>query len=501
MTTIIAILIICILLLSGCKKLEDIRVVEDINYNAEFAIPLINTRVSLQDILDSEDDISILEIDENGNMTLNYEAEFEYNSASELIGVIPSFPLVLLDTNTVIPFEVFDNVQPNSISLKSGTISFNLQSGISENINITLRIPQLTKDGLPFTTNFELFYQGSLPVTATIDPLSVEGYTLDLSQNSIEVNYEAITGSGDYVIVNLITGMAENWNYDLIKGIASQYTFNISKDTIDINLFNGWLNGDISFEDPRIAFQVENSFGIPMSAKLINVVAITSSGNEISLTTTSNSFELNYPSISEIGESKTTVFYFDKNNSNIKEIIENKPTKILYEIEGTVNPQNINEIGFITDQSNLTSLLKIELPIHGTASGFTIQTTVALDLQDIENIGDVEFKLITNNGLPIDVDFQMYFQDENENIIDSLFNQAQTVLSSATIDTNGNTNNTTEVTTFINIPKERMLMIQQANTALLNVSFSTSNNGNTPVIINSSQYVEIRMGAKIGLGN
>ncbi len=498
---VIATLIGTIILLSSCKKLEDIIVVDNINYDAEFAIPLINTSVSLQDILNSEDDISILKIDEDGNISLNYEAEFEHNSANEFIGEIPSFPLVLLDSNTTIPFLVSNNFELNSISLNNGTLSFNLQSGIAENINVTLTIPQLTKDGLPFTTKLDLVYQGSLPVTAIIDPMNVEGYKMDLTENSVSVNYEAITGSGDHVILDLVTGMAENWNYNLAQGTASQQTFNISKDTIEIDLYGSWLNGDISFEDPRIAIQVENSFGFPMSIKLINVVAITSAGNEFNLTTTVNSFDVNYPANNEIGESKTTIFYFDKNNSNIRDILNAQPTKIIYEIEGTINPQNTNEPGFITDQSDLTSLLTVELPIYGTASNFTVQTTVGLDLQDIENIGDVEFKLITDNGLPIDVDFQLYFQDENENIIDSLFNQTQTVLSSATIDTNGNTNNTTEVTTFIDITKDRMLMIQNATTALINISFSTINNGNTPVIINSAQNVEIRIGAKIGLGN
>ena len=259
------------------------------------------------------------------------------------------------------------------------------------------------------------------------------------------------------------------------------------------------MDGDISFEDPRIAIQVENSFGIPMSARLLNVKAITAAGNEINLTTSINSFDLNYPAINEIGESKTTTFYLDRNNSNIKDILDTRPTKILYEIEGTLNPQDINDLVFLTDQSTLASILKIELPIHGTASGFTVQTSAEMDLQDIENISDAEFKLITDNGLPIDVDFQMYFQDENENIIDSLFNEPQAVLSSAAIDTNGNTVGTTESITFVDMPKDRMTMIQNAKAALINVSFSTTNNGNSSVIINSSQNVEIRMGAKIGL--
>ena len=494
-------LIASILTLSSCKKFEDIRVVDDINYNPEFAIPLINSSVSLQDILDSEENIAILEIDNDGNMTLNYEAEFEHNSATELIGEIPSFPLILVDTVTNVPVQVFNNVELNSISLKSGTISFNIQSGITENIDLTITIPELTKNGIPFSTNLPLVYQGSLPVSAQINPISVEGYALDLTGNSVQINYDAITNGGDKVVIDFIAGSADNWNYDLIEGVAEQQAFDISQDSIEIDLYGSWLEGEISFEDPQIAIEVENSFGFPIGVQLINVVAITSAGNEVYLTTTNNSFDVNYPAMNEIGESKTTTFYFDKNNSNIKEIIQTRPTKLYYEIEGILNPDDLDDTGFITDQSDLTSLLMLELPIHGTATGFTVQTNADMDLQDIDIINDAEFKIITDNGMPIDVELQLYFQDEKENIIDSLFNEPKTLLGAASVDTNGNTTSTTEITTFVDIPKERMLSIQNATTAIIRVAFSTLNNGTTPVQINSSQDVKVRMGAKIGLEN
>jgi len=494
-------LIACVLILSSCKKFEDIRVVDEIDYNPEFAIPLINSSISLQDILDSEEDIAILEIDDDGNMTLNYEAEFEHNSANEIIGDIPSFPLILIDTVTNVPVQVFNNVDLNSISLKSGTISFNIQSGIAENIDLTITIPELTKNGIPFSTNLQLVYQGSLPVSAQIDPISVEEYVLDMTGNTVEINYDAITNSSEKVVLDLITGLADNWNYDLIEGTANQQVFDITQDSIEIDLYGSWLEGEISFEDPRIAIEVENSFGFPMGVKLINVMAITSAGDEVYMTTTNNSFDVNFPAMNEKGESKTTTFYFDKNNSNIKDILNTRPTKLYYEIEGILNPNDLDDIGFITDQSDLTSLLMLELPIHGTASGFTVQTTADMDLQDIDIISDAEFKIITDNGMPIDVELQLYFQDEKDNIIDSLFSEPKTLLGAASVDSNGNTTNTTEITTFVDVPKERMLSIQNAKTAIINVAFSTLNNGSIPVRINSSQDVEVRMGAKIGLEN
>ena len=501
MRTLLVTLLLSIFFLSACKKIENIRVIEDINYNPEFAIPLVNSSISLQDILDSEDNIAVLEIDETGDMTLNYEAEFEHNSVNELIGEIPSFPMVLLDTTTTVPVQVFNNVELNSISLKEGTISFNLQSGKPENLDVTITIPELTKNGIPFSTNLQLVYQGSLPVSASIAPISIEGYLLDLAANDVEIKYEAVTNSGDHVVIDLITGSADNWRYELVKGVADRQVFQISEDTIEIDLYGSWLEGEISFEDPRIAIEVENSFGFPIGARLVNVTAITSSGNEVHLTTTNNTFDVNYPGFNEIGESKTTTFYFDKNNSNIRDILNTRPTQLRYQIEGILNPNDTNEMGFVTDQSDLTSLVMIELPIYGTASGFTIQTDADMDLQDIENISDAEFKIITNNGLPIDVNLQLFFQDQFGHTIDSLFVNPQNLLSSASIDSEGNATENTETTTFVDVPRERMLNIQEANKVIINAAFSSANDGATSVKVNSSQEVEVRMGVKIGLEN
>ena len=501
MRNLLVTLLLGVIFFSACKKIENIRVVEDVNYNPEFAIPLVNSSISLQDILDNEDNIAVLEIDDDGEMTLNYEAEFEHNSVNELIGEIPSFPLVLIDTNTTVPVQVFDNVELNSIALKEGTISFNLQSGTPEDLDVTITIPELKKDGVPFTTNLQLNYQGSLPVSASIAPISIEGYLLDLAGNEVQIKYDAVTNSGDHVIVDLITGSADNWNYELVEGIADRQVFQISEDSIEIDLYGSWLEGEISFEDPRIAIEVENSFGFPIEVRLVNVVAVTSAGNEINLTTTNNNFEVNYPDFSEIGEAKKTTFYFDKNNSNIRDILNARPTLLKYQIEGILNPDDADEMGFVTDQSDLTSLVMVELPIYGTASGFTVQTDADMDLQDIENISDAEFKIITDNGLPIDVNLQLFFQDQFGHTIDSLFINPQNLLSSASIDTEGNTTNTTETTTFVDVSKERMLNIQEANKVIINAAFSSANNGATSVRINSTQEVEVRMGVKIGLEN
>lgn len=490
-----------LIFVTACKKFEDIRIAEEVAYDAEFAVPLVNARISLQDILDGEDDLSILEINDDGSMTLKYEAELQSYPSSDLLEEMPDLPFAVPDPATEIPIQFFDNFAINSISLKSGTLSFNFQSGLTEDIDVTITLPQLTKNGVPFSADIFMDYQGSLPVSAAITPVSIEGYALELNGNVLQINYEATTASNESVVLDLVTGIAENWQFEIVTGTISQQTFNIAKDTIEIDLFDSQIDGEISFEDPKINVRIENSYGFPVTVQLKNVMVITAEGDEMEVNLNGNSFEINYPGMNETGESKTTAFILDKDNSNIREILSARPTKLYFEIDGILNPENSVDPGFVMDQSDLTAILDLELPIYGTASGFTLETTAEIDLNDMDNISSAEFKVVTDNMMPIDLGLQLYFRDGQENILDSLFEQRKTILAAADVDVHGNTTTPKEMITFVSLPKERMDMVQNAKSVLIQASFSTLNYGNTPVVIKTSQDVVVRVGAKFGVEN
>lgn len=432
-------------------------------------------------------------------MTFSYEADATNNTAEELLGEIPSFPFLLVDTLMNIPMQIFPNLEVTLINLKDGTISFELRSDFEEDIDVAITIPQLTHNGVPFVTNVTLDYQGSVPVTAVIDPISLQDYSLTMIENNMQIRYLAINGSGDPVMLSSITGEANNWNYEMVKGVWEQEVFPIKKDTLELDIYDGWLGGDISFEDPKLIIHVENSIGFASGIRLKNLTATTADGQEIELMMASNTFDIAYPAVNEVGEMKSTTLVFDNNNSNIKDIFNALPTKLIYEIEGLLNPHDSNDQGFITNLSTVKTSIEVEMPLHGTASGFTIESTSELDLQDLENISDAEFKLVTDNGLPVDVAMQVYFMDEFDNRLDSLFEIPQTLLGSAAVDGSGEVTNTKEIISIIDIPKDRMQLIQSSKNISIEASFSTYNDGKTPVLIKSSHSVDVRMGAKIGV--
>jgi hypothetical protein len=144
--------------------------------------------------------------------------------------------------------------------------------------------------------------------------------------------------------------------------------------------------------------------------------------------------------------------------------------------------------------------VEVELPMYGTASGFESRDTFSIDFDSYLGFNEVEFKVISENGIPLDVGLQIYFADENGVVLDSLFTPYGNILEAAPVDGEGLPTAISEKTTFTTFEGARFDKIKTAKKALLRASYSTVNNGETIVKILSTQEVKIRMGMKIGVG-
>ena len=137
----------------------------------------------------------------------------------------------------------------------------------------------------------------------------------------------------------------------------------------------------------------------------------------------------------------------------------------------------------------------MDLPLYGQASNFIATDTFVLDFSTYQKVKAAEFKFVTENGLPLSVDIQGYFMDDNGLILDSLLQQKERVVAAAPVDGEGIVTNTVEETKYIDIPADRFAQIRSAKKLLLLASFSTLNNGEIPVKILSGQSTDIRLGA------
>ncbi len=498
-------LLSCAVLITSCSQLSDIEEIDDIELNAEYAIPLINSSASLIELLDAHEvDLSDLRIEEDGNFVFSYEKEGPAKTTDELFEDIPTFPFALIDSFVSVPANFFPDIQVDQLNLASGGIRFEVVSPYLEEIDFILTIPHLKKDGQSFQVSQTIPAATiTTPVQISIPEISLAGYDFQFPGNNLEMRYEAYNGDNERVLLGLVAGEGIEWKYNYLEGYWAKDVFELEKDTLEIEVFETAFDGDFSISNPSLTIELENSFGFPVMAIVNSMKMINSEGQMIELQSTlfDDGLHLDYPSLDEVNVSKTTTLTFNSSNSNIATLLNSQPKEIIYDLGVMINPNDDTEMnGFITDQGQIKARIKTEIPAQGTFQ-FDQEELIDIDFNDVEDIVEGSFKLITDNGLPISSDVQFYFIDANQNKVDSLFLDDLHLLEAAAVDNNGDVMNSSQSQVEEIINADRMAKIIDAKQMIVKTSSATSGDGTMPVKILSTQELNVKLGMTLKVKN
>jgi len=242
-----------------------------------------------------------------------------------------------------------------------------------------------------------------------------------------------------------------------------------------------------------------NSFGFPMRTSFNVLNAITVDGEEIPFgnETFTDGIDFNYPSINEVGETKETVVTITRDNSNIENIIGQPIIYFEYNAEVDSNPDNDTSIiSFVTDTSNFYLDAEVELPLYGRVDGFSVNDTLEFAMEEnFDNVGDVEFKLVTVNEFPADVELQVLFADENYNVIDKLLDPAEQLFASSEVNAAGEVIEPATKETYIPLSRDRFNNItQNAKYMFVRISIWSFDDGGTSVRIFEDTQVTVKLG-------
>ncbi len=492
-----------LLLIVACTRLDDLDDLKVVNYDAEFAIPLFSGSASFQDVLESFDEETFLTILPDGLIQINYSGNVVSQSSDDIFDLLADYnglPIPVIDTMMGVAFDLPNNIDIDIAILKTGLIDWGYQIEHEGPLEVTVTIPNLIKDGEVFTTT-KSHVAGLL---ASIHPLvDISEYTLLPTNDSIFIRYQAFRPNDGFAdtLTNFFLRF-QDLKASYIEGYLGTEVYELPRDTIEIDFFENWTRGEVTFEDPKLRLQVDNGFGFPVRSQANVLSILTADGDSLGLESEfiEDGIDFDFPALNEVGEIKTTNFIFDKDNSNIKEILSANPVSVDYDFDAIPNPDNDTSIrGFMTDTSTFKVQVEVELPIHGTAKDFVARDTFSVDFGEYDKVDYAEFKLIADNGIPVAVNLQAYFADGAGQILDSLFVPAGNVLEAAPVDGDGEVMSRTETVTFSTINSTRFEQVKAAKNIYIQAVFSTTNEGTVPVKIYSTQNVDFRMGMKIGV--
>ena len=140
--------------------------------------------------------------------------------------------------------------------------------------------------------------------------------------------------------------------------------------------------------------------------------------------------------------------------------------------------------------------MEVKLPLYGTAKDFLLRDTVNFSYSNLSNVESLMIRTTLENGFPIDTKFQVYFTDENFNVLDSLVNGDQLLMPSAIVNpVTGKVISSTTKSTDHTLDRARILKIMNAKKLILKAGASSANNSTTNVKIYSNYKFNVNIGA------
>jgi len=444
----VLLLVFASLVLFQCTDVEELELGD---FTAEYAIPLFKSDLSLNDLISNRVNNTTLSVDSDGQLTLTYKGDVLSTSAADIFDFVSVLPIEVTDTVFHVSnddFEIPGSIEIDFLDLKAGQISMTFSSDIPDDLIVNVEIPQFVKDGQPYTNSFFSKFEGDLPVTGSLIGADISDYQIQGGDTLITVLYDAILPDGSKLVLPSFFIALTNLEYEYAEGFL----------------------GRLSLESEA----VDDGVGV------------------------------NFPALNQIGETARTDFSFTKDNSNLIDILSVGPALLQYELTGEPNPDNgPSERGFMTDSSRLEVQAEVVLPLNGYTFGFALRDTFDIDLTSNENVTAAEFKLITESSIPLALELEIAFADENFNILETIdIDGGNQFIGAAPVDSDGIVNGVNIKEIIDSFDETRFAKIRNAKKILLRAAFNTTNSSIPQLVkFDAEQSVKSRMGLKLEVAN
>lgn len=509
-----------------------------IEYNPNLAAPLVFASYTIKSIIEKMDTGGLIREDANHFLTIAYKTSLFSQNAASIVTLpeqsssmpfsfepdeITIFDAMHIDSSyTIKRTESLDfsaggsssTILLDSLFFKSGTINLDVSSGMAHDMDINISIPKATHNGVPLQKIIHLQYAGG--TTAVQGQIDLAGYKFDMTsglvKNKIDLVYSVKltkkTGTSSGQIT--INQAYKNMSFSKLFGYFGQLPLATGKDTMVLAIFaNAKGPMGIHFDELKVKLNFQNSFGLPIGASIASLYGFTDILPPYKAIDDTVAMVVTSPSFAEIGQSATSSFILDKNNSHLSDVINNRPHNLVFDIIAKSNPHGNVGSNFILDSSKFKADMEIELPLDLRASNYIYQDTQKFSFgTSMSQIDYVTLRATINNGFPFNVGIQAYFCDsanldaaKHYVIIDSLIHDSNNLLmASAIVDPiTGKVSSPTQKTTILSVTTASVERFKRANKMIIVGNLSTYNSGAKPVKIYTDYKLDFKLAGQIQL--
>lgn len=517
---------------TSCIKDEiDLKNISDkIQWDPKVGSPVAYGYLSLEDLIESIDSEQVVKEDQDKFLTLVYSNKLLSSTAATILQIenqhfsevllesqysLPAFPTqdtIRLNRNARYSFNFSHGEIIDSINLKAGTLVFNVSSSYKYKGSFRITVPGLVKNKKPLVINVDINKaDGTFTSTQTID---LTGYKVQLehpnvSDNLLEYNYVAKLATsggggvkaGDNITVNIDF---RNILFSSLFGYIGQRQLLNIQSEFAIPLFQSVSQPNLQFKNPSIKLRTVNSFGLPASVELYNIKAVNDKSDEtvaLNFSSGVNPFNISYPV--SIGKSAKDTVVFNNNTVNLDAALAIAPNHIFYGIRSFANPGG-KRSNYVTDSSKVSIDLDVELPLELKTSLVEFSDTLELDMSDLEdNTEKIKSLLLHSsfeNGMPADINIQIYLLDEHYNHVDTLLNPKElNLIKSGAIDAQGKVTSKTAKDIDVQFNQSEIDKLKNVRYALVKAGIVTANGGTSFVKFYSNYSIDVFFGVQTEL--
>jgi hypothetical protein len=452
----------CIPLLTFSSCQQD----NDEDWSPIIAAPLVNSTMSVSDLLEQLTMDSIFDVNATGLLSLNFQSElFDYKptdvlnfnyGASPIIGAIENTPALemLINQNgehqLALPTSVFAfnpevqnedgsnfEVKIDSLYLYESAMIFNFSSDFGHAGRIDIEIPHLfDSEGNHFDESIEW---SESPDEAISDAkiFDLDGYFLDMTKSEeSDTIYNRFDIDVSVVIMNTIpnydieddasldfTVEIADMNFELAYGDFGSGNFPLGKDTIEFNPFEEFSDADFYLADPTITLEINSGIGLQnMNSFVQQLVYIDTDGNENEVLFNPTSVQPTLTAPTVVGETVTTFSKLTNEDGYISELLSPTEKDLVYEIFAVINNNSNGEQSFIHRDFGIAANLDVEIPLYGRVGNINFNDTLEFDLgSNLSQIDSLTIKTNMESYFPANAYLQVYFLDEDYSLTDSLY--------------------------------------------------------------------------------
>ncbi len=493
------------------------------NWKPELAAPLINSSLSLEDIIISKDSNGIVSQDDQGLLQVIYNGrvytdlgvagvnlpQATFNEKFSGVNLPPS-GTVSFNYNSILNYSTANNLEIDSSLLKAGNLQFRVESDFQHNISLTINFPTIRSESGQIVSEVLDFgpSNGSQAVVRSFNQ-DLTNYTIDFTNNGSDINslpyevnitIEAINGNPSSLNDELrFNTRLNNLDYKHFYGYIGQAPFDLRKDTILIGILKNFKTGTFFISNPSLEIDISNSFGIPMSLDFDELLSINQNGNRtinynnIPLT----AIPLNSPA--RINTAENTTLDLDRTNSNIDSIVSSIVKEIAYDSKARINPQGNNGMrNFLSDTSRIGLGISLKMPFSGYVTNLILIDTLEINLETFKEFEKGIIRTIASNGFPMSAEIQFIFTDNNYNVLDSLYpSGAQTIIPAAFVDLNGRAVQNGDALIDTEVNREKFVLMSEAKYILVRAKIETTKQVSNPTA-EVKFYPEYRLNIKMG---